>query len=689
MSELISGPARATRRLSADLRRQFERIVGADHLIVQETELALYSYDAALDRAVPCAVVLPENAGQISAVVKLCVKEKIPYVARGAGTNLCGGTIPLNGAVVIAPTRMKKILSIDPVSRTAVVEPGVPNLFLKNALAPYGLYYAPDPASQKACTIGGNVGTNAGGPHCLKYGVTSHHVYGLEVVMPDGKIAEFSIRRPGPDFTGLFVGSEGTLGIATKITLNLLPIPESVETMLAAFPSLETAIQSVTDIISAGIIPATLEAMDRVNVQAVEAFVHAGYPTDAEAVLLIEVDGGPEIKAQVERIRMICQRNTSTEFRLARNDAEREKLWEGRRGSYPSMARLAPNVLVEDGAVPRTRLPEALKKIRQIAADKNLSLSLIFHAGDGNLHPQILFDERDEELTRKVKQAGYEMLKACVDLGGTISGEHGVGIDKRDAMKWLFTPETLALFRRIKTAFDPDNLCNPDKLIPLAENVPPVPVAQTNADTAQNIFEPSDETELAALLKSLGAQHRKTVIVSRASSSVPQAYAQISTAKLNRVIEHDAENFTIEVQSGMPVGELQTFLRAKNQKVLLTDASSVGALAGLNPSQSPMIREQILGMKAALSDGTVVKFGAKVMKNVAGYDAAKLMLGSQGALGVIVSVILKTYTLNYVENAKPAPQTPDPITDPHRGLFARIKKAFDPEDIFPDITRQP
>src|SRR3989344_4326374 len=309
--------------------KDFQRIVGENNVLYKEIALRLYSYDAALDRACPTAVLFPENKEQISALVKICYKNKIPFVARGAGTNLCGGTIPLQQAVVIAPTRMNKIISIDPEKKCAVVEPGLPNLFLKSALEPLGLFYAPDPASQKACTIGGNIGTNAGGPHCLKYGVTSHHVRGLEVVLPDGEAVELDLDQPGCDLTGLFVGSEGTLGIVSRATLALTPIPQRVETMLASFPSMEAAIRAVTDIVSAGIIPATLEAMDQLTVRAVEEFIHAGYPTDAQAVLLIEVDGGDEILPQIDQIRDVCRRNSCGEFRLARDEAERGKLGEG------------------------------------------------------------------------------------------------------------------------------------------------------------------------------------------------------------------------------------------------------------------------------------------------------------------------------------------------------------------------
>ena len=664
--------------------RTLREAAGAERVLWRDLDLALYSYDSAIDRAFPSAVVLPETAEQVSETVRACSKLGLPFVARGAGTNLCGGTIPLHGAVVIAPTRMKRILSIDPERRVAVVEPGLPNLYLKKALEPYGLFYAPDPASQKACTIGGNIGTNAGGPHCLKYGVTSQHVLGLQAVLPDGEIVELEVGQSGCDLTGLFVGSEGTLGVVTRATLNLVTTLPKVETMLVAFPSLEAAIQTVTDIVSDGIIPATLEAMDKITVNAVEAFVHAGYPTDAEAVLLIEVDGGSELAGQVEDIRRICLRNGAGEFRLAKDAREREKLWEGRRGSYPAMARLAPNVLVEDGAVPRNLLPEASRRIRAIAREKNLHMALLFHAGDGNLHPQILFDERDEAQTKIVKQAGYEMLKACVELGGSISGEHGIGIDKREAMRWLFTPQTLRLFRRIKQAFDPDNRCNPDKLIPLAEGDVPGKIDPVTPVAAESPAAPPGEAELRGILVAWSSRKRKIFVRGSGSRSAapPSGASELRTDRLSRILEHDEQNFTVTVQAGMRVDELQTVLNQKKQKVLLAPGGTVGGALAVHAAQSPRLRDQVLGLRVALADGSIVDFGGKVMKNVAGYDGTRLCLGSRGTLGAIVSATLKTFPLSYPEQVRALAEdkTPGPA-----GLQAKIKRAFDPDGVFPSL----
>lgn len=696
--------ASAQSPLSESLLRSFKQIAGESNVLHQEIDLVLYSYDAAIDRARPSCVVFPQTSAQISEIVKLCRENKIAFVARGAGTNLCGGTIPLHGAVVIAPTQMKRLLSVDPEKRLAEVEPGMPNLYLKKALEPYKLHYAPDPASQKACTIGGNIGTNAGGPHCLKYGVTSQHVLGLEAVLANGETVQFSVDEAGPDWTGFFVGSEGTLGIATRATLNLMTIPTFIETMLVSFPSLEAAIQTVTDIISAGIIPATLEAMDQLTVRAVERFVHAGYPTDAAAILLIEVDGDEDLKGQVESIRAVCAKNGSMEFRLARNAAEREKLWEGRRGSYPSLARLAPNVLVEDGAVPRNKLPEVLKIMRRIEKESGINISLIFHAGDGNIHPQILFDERDAEQTRIVKDAGYQILKACVDLGGSLSGEHGIGVDKREAMRWLFTPETLAFFRQLKNCIDPENLCNPEKLIPTVEAAPSTGTRSAAASSADESaaaaafapgssnFSPGSEAEAKAVF-SRAAAERKTVKISGSGTHPsPSAHRPdwtLSTAQLNRILEHDLENFTVTCEAGIKLEVLQNLLAKQNQKILFAPKGTLGGMLAANPEYFPRLRDQILGMKVLLSDGTVAVLGGKVMKNVAGYDAAKLFLGSCGALGLILSVTLKTFPTGWVSHIEEGRASRKAPSASNLKLYRTFKRALDPASVLaePDFLK--
>lgn len=455
-----------------DVVRQLQGIVGARNVLWNAVDLAVYEYDAGLGKGRPLAVVFTQSTEQVAAVVRFLYDEDVPYVARGAGTNLSGGTVPVDGGVVIELSRMNRILEIDTEDQRAVVEPGIYNLALQGALAPLGYYYAPDPASQKVSTMGGNVGENSGGPHCLKYGVTSNHVLGAEVVLPNGEVVWFGGRAldaPGPDVMGLLVGSEGTLGIATKIVVRIMRAPEHVVTLLAIFNSVEDAGQTVSDIIAEGIIPATLEIMDNLVIRAVEESVHAGYPVDAEAVLIIELDGLADgMDEQAARILAICEKNGVVSARRAKDAAERAELWAGRKGAFGAVARLRPSYLVCDGTVPRTRLPEALAAVKEVARKYDLPIGNVFHAGDGNLHPLILFDDRDAEELARVHRAGSEILKICADLGGTISGEHGIGTEKLKEMSFVFRDADIDAMRAVKRALDPKDLCNPGKVIPAA-----------------------------------------------------------------------------------------------------------------------------------------------------------------------------------------------------------------------------
>lgn len=455
---------------SKALIRDMETIVGKGNVLHDQTSLSVYDYDASLFRGLPDAVAFAMTTEQVSKLVRLANRMGLPFVARGSGTNLSGGTILRDGGIVIDLCRMNRILDMDFENQTALVEPGLYNLNLQNALAPHGYYYAPDPASQKVSTMGGNVGENSGGPHCLKYGVTSNHVLGAEVVLPDGEIVWFggnAADTPGPDLMGLLVGCEGTLGIATKILVRIMRSPEKVVTMLAIFNSLEEAGQTVSDIIAEGIIPATLEIMDNLVIQAVEDSVHAGFPRDAEAVLIIELDGLADgMDEQAEKILEICGKNNVVRARKAKDDAERAELWAGRKGAFGAVARLRPSFLVCDATVPRTKLPDALAAVKQVSKKYGLAIGNVFHAGDGNLHPLILFDDRNKDELARVHKAGDEIMKACADLGGTISGEHGIGTEKMHEMPLIFSEDDLRVMRSIKEAMDPNNLCNPGKITP-------------------------------------------------------------------------------------------------------------------------------------------------------------------------------------------------------------------------------
>lgn len=445
-------------------------IVGKENVLSSETDLMLYGYDASLFKAKPDCIVLPGSTEEVSGIVKWAHQNGIHIVARGSGTNLSGGTIPARGGVVIHFSRMNRILEIDIENQRAVVEPGLFTLALKNQLARYGYVYQPDPASERVSTFGGNFGENSGGPHCLKYGVTTNHILGAEFVLSNGEVIRVGGKAPdspGYDLTGLLVGSEGTLGIATKLILRIMPKPEAVKTLLAIYNTLEDAGKTVSAIIADGIVPATLEMLDKLTIKAVEESIHAGFPLDAEAVLLIELDGLRDgMERLADRIMEICRKNQAREVKAAKTEAERMQLWAGRKGAFGAIARLRPNYLVCDGTVPRTKLPEVLTRVMEVGKKYDLAIANVFHAGDGNLHPLILFDERNEEELRKVHLAGSEILKICTEAGGTISGEHGIGTEKMKEMFFVFTPQDISAMKKVKRAFDPEDIYNPGKIFP-------------------------------------------------------------------------------------------------------------------------------------------------------------------------------------------------------------------------------
>ncbi|MCE5255036.1 MAG: FAD-binding protein [Actinomycetia bacterium] len=456
--------------MSAPLTKALRTIVGRENVLDGLVDLQTYEYDAYGERSLPRAVVFVRSTAEVSAVVKLLGNEGIPFVARGYGTNVSGGSLALEGAVVIELGRMNQILEIDIPDRCVVVQPGVFTLDISTALQPLGYYYAPDPASMRASSIGGNIAENAGGPHCFKYGVTTNHVLGLEVVLPDGEVVWLGGKNAyhlGLDLTGVFVGSEGTLGIVTAAVLRILRIPETVKTMLAAFATLEDAGNVVSAIVAAGLVPATLEMMDGRTVRAVEDALACGYPRDAEAVLLIELDGLQDgMDDTAGQIAALCRAQGALDVRVAQDETERADLWRGRQGSFPSITRLAPNYMSLDGTVPRTQLPEMLRRVTALAREAGLEVFCTLHAGDGNLHPCFLYDGADAEAKRKVEEASMEVLRICAGLGGTVSGEHGIGVEKLEAMRFAFSDDDLRAMWFVKEVFDPRGLCNPGKLLP-------------------------------------------------------------------------------------------------------------------------------------------------------------------------------------------------------------------------------
>lgn len=468
--------SRMTRSLDPAVVRALGSVVGLDHVITERDRLVVYESDGLTAyRVSPQAVVLPGSTDEVAAVVKILHGAGIPVVPRGAGTGLSGGALPTADGVVVGTARMNRILEIDPVNRLARVQPGVINARLTEATRPHGLYYAPDPSSQSTCTLGGNVAENSGGPHCLKYGVTTRYVTGVKVVIAGGEVIELGgagrTAAAELDLVGLFVGSEGCFGIATEIEVRLLPLAEGVRTLLGIFETMEAAGHAVTEIIASGLVPAAVEIVDNATIRAVEASVYAGgYPVDAGAALVIEFDGTEAgLDAEADAAERCCMAAGAREVRRATEATQRAKLWNGRKKAFGAMGRIAPDLLVQDATVPRTRLPEVLARISEIGERYRLRVANVFHAGDGNLHPNILFDRNDPDELDRVERASKEIMKLCVDVGGTITGEHGVGVDKRGYMRLVHGPEELAAMAAVKAVFDPRGLFNPGKVLPDAE----------------------------------------------------------------------------------------------------------------------------------------------------------------------------------------------------------------------------
>jgi glycolate oxidase len=456
-------------QLSGGLRR----IVGADHVLDAHSDLAVYECDAfVIEKHCPSVAVFPKNTAEVAAVVRLCNEMGVPFVPRGAGTSLAGGGLPVGGGVMIVLTRMREIVEVNLRDRCAIVEPGVVNAHLNRRLAGTGFHYAPDPSSQGACTIGGNVSTNAGGPHTLKYGVTVNHVLGLELVTAAGEVMQIGgpvEDSPGADLVGTIVGGEGTLGIVTKIWVRLTRNPEGVRTMLAVFDSVDDATEAISGIIGKGIIPAALEMMDQGILVAVEEAFHFGFPLDAGAVLLIEVDGlEVGLDEQRDEVAEICKQHGAREVRFAADATERLQLWKARKQAFGAIGRLSPSYCTQDGVVPRTKLPHILQQIRAIGEKYNLKIVNVFHAGDGNLHPILLFDERHADEIKRVLAASHEILSECLACGGSVTGEHGIGLEKLSFMNRMFTDDDLDVMTRLRDALNPGALLSPGKLLPTA-----------------------------------------------------------------------------------------------------------------------------------------------------------------------------------------------------------------------------
>ena len=650
--------------LNDELISNLRQIVGDAQLSVSRAGTELYSYDASLAKGQPGVVVFPGNTDEAAQIVKITRQADIPFVPRGFGTNLSGGTVLVSGGVVICLSRLNRILDIAPRRRCAVLQPGVTNLELQNALAPLGFFYAPDPASQKVATLGGNVGENSGGPRCLKYGVTTNHILGMEVILASGEVVRIggtAYDPPGYDLRGVMVGSEGTMGIVTEVTVNILPLPEAIITLLVIYNDIADAARSVSDIMSAGIVPTTLEMMDAPIINAVEDSYACGYPRDAAAVLIVEVEGLPTgLPDQVAQISELCRKNQCRDIREAKDDSERNRLWEGRRGAFGAVARIAPNYLVNDCTVPRTKLPEALSRVAEIVQKYNFEHGNVFHAGDGNLHPLIFFDSRDAGQLKRVKKAGWEIMEACVGLGGTISGEHGVGLEKLDAMRMVFNEQDLGAQRALQQAFDPGKILNPGKVIPLTdkkENTPDLNLAGTIAAGSTGM---TAEAEIIDKIQHAASSGRALLPIGcgtwRHFGNLSNGSGDIlNSSELKDVVEFDSNDQVIIVGAGLALDRLQEELADKNQWLPIrppfaVQGHSIGGVIALGACGPERMhykapRDLVLGLRFINGNGHKISTGGKVVKNVAGYDMTRLMIGSAGTLGLITEVACRVMTI--------------------------------------------
>ena len=624
-------------KISTALIRRLQQLLGPQNVLTDEISLFLSAYDCSLSRTKPDGVLIIRKAEQVALVVTLLNQYKVPFVVRAAATNHAGSCSALHGGFILNITHLNRLLEINTREGYAVAEPALITGDLQQALAPLGFFYGPDPASAKVCTLGGNLAQNAGGARALKYGTSLQHILEADVVLPTGKEVHLSRADAAPDWLGLCCGSEGTLGVFTRLKVRILPLPENTATYLVAFPSLAQCVQSVSDLIAQGITPACVEAMDQTTIRAVEDFAHAGYPAQAQALLILELDGTlSQIKKEEKMLRKICDQNKAGSFVAATDPAQRRKLWEGRRMAYGAMARLAPNVIVGDGTVPRSELPRALARVRQVLQENHITASLLFHAGDGNFHPHLVFDERNRPQTMHLQQVMKQILQACIDCGGTLSGEHGVGVEKRSVMAYQYDRQTLDLFARIKHALDPNNLCNPSKIIPVDYNT-----------KARNGEPPAEE--VAAFIKKPSAGALK---------------------KLNKLVEIDTANYTATAQTGITLAELAqalkkrgVFSRLPAHKATLGEVFSSG---GCVP-----FYQDVLGIEAVLPDGSFIRYGGKVMKNAAGYPLPRLFAGAQHQFGFVTQITFRIFAVKIptAELKKTSPL-------PNDFLLTRVRQAL-------------
>ncbi len=685
--------------------KNLQAIVGRANVLSEPDELLVYECDGLPQhKHRPRAVVFPRSTEEVSEVMRLLARERVPFSPRGAGTGLSGGALALSRGVVIELARMRRLLKLDAENRLAVVETGMVNSHVSRAAAPFNLHYVPDPSSQPTCTIGGNLAENSGGIHCLKYGVTVDHVLSARVVLGGVEIVdmeETGTGLPGYDLLGVFIGSEGTFGIATEATLKLVPIPQSVRTLLADFTDVNRASRAVSEIIAEGIVPAALEMMDGAIIRAIEATAFsAGIPVDAEAALLVELDGlEAGLKEEAEHAESILLKHGARTVRRARDEAERKRLWAARKGAFGVMGRISPDTMIQDAVVPRSRLPEVLAASYSIGAKYGLRVANVFHAGDGNLHPFICFDSRRAEEVINVKEAGRELMQTCVRAGGSITGEHGVGIDKSDYLPLIFNSDDMDAMLSVRRAFDPTGLCNPGKIIPTLRGCGEARAINGKNSAPLNAFEPLRENlshaktqirrevsdasgTLGGIVgdENLAGEDETSLIVSPSTAdeacevlkfasseglSVMPAGAMtwlevgnvakradiiISTRRMNRIVAHEPADLVAIAEAGVRLSDLNGELSGAGQWLPLDPPgdceASVGGVAATGLTSAlcagyGSVRNYVIGMRVALADGRVIKTGGHVVKNVAGYDLCKLFTGSYGTLCLILELAFK------------------------------------------------
>jgi glycolate oxidase subunit GlcD len=721
-----------------DLVDELSDIVGGENVLSDRDELLVYECDGLPQhKHLPRAVVFPDSTEETADVLALLHEQSVSFAPRGAGTGLSGGALAINNGVVIELARMRKVLDVDPENQTAQVQTGLVNAQLSRAVAHLGLYYVPDPSSQPACTIGGNIAENAGGIHCLKYGTTTDHVLAARVVLADGSIVDLDRGARGYDLVGAFVGSEGTFGIATEATVRLARIPPAVRTLLADFTDVDQASRAVSAIIAAGMLPAALEMMDNEIIRAVEASVFtAGLPIDAQAVLLVELDGiEAGLDEEADTVATILRGHGARSVRLAADEKERKKLWAARKGAFGAVGRLSPDIMIQDAVVPRSRLPEVLAETYRISAEYKIKLANVFHAGDGNLHPLICFDLRKGDDLERVRKAGRAIMETCVRAGGSITGEHGVGLDKSSYLPLIFSDDDMNAMLRVRAAFDPSGLCNPGKIIPLPRgcgearavanasvSVPravatgssativddpvaipthrdsdtPAPatgrvkpllaermkegrlanefkrlvgsanVTRLDDDSFANslqsrvaervlVLAPGSAAEIGKVIKLAAIENQAIVSAGGATfldggNVLDRANLIVTTRRLSKLIHHEPADLVATAEAGLTLRDFQKQLRQKGQWLPLDPpddgTATVGGIVatGMSGPQQPgygPVRSFVIGLRAILADGTMIRAGGNVVKNVAGYDLCKLFTGSYGTLGIITEVTFK------------------------------------------------